>query len=160
MRRGRARWTCSTLSLNQPGSVALDGGRNALFAVQDRIAYKFYEGEDDSVLNQDEMDLYVYQQLRDLVDNGGFHQFFSNSPGSFGSRAKIAISRIRPPELIALYDCVLTAFPDSVPSEDRLERWKQLDAWGDDQYKPFETFDSAFTRSTTNCSRVHRPVSC
>ena len=43
-----------------PGSVALDGGLNALFAVQDRIAHKFYEGEDDSVLNQDEMDLYVY----------------------------------------------------------------------------------------------------
>ena len=111
-------------------------------ATAQRVAEKY---ENQGGLNDDQMDLYVYERLRGAVGNGGFYQFFTNNSGRLGLRAKSAIARIGPPELIPLYDCVLTAFPDSKPSEEFFGgTGKQLDAWGKEQSTLFLQLDNAF----------------
>jgi hypothetical protein len=91
-----------------------------------------------------ENDLDLFQTLEAEVDNGGFHQFFSNSSGDSALQTRQAVARIGPPAMLALYDCALTAFPGGKPEADRRARSEQLARWGDDQFKLFQDLDEGF----------------
>lgn len=93
-----------------------------------------------------EEDLHLHQRLDAEMHSGGFHRFFFSSTGDRAVRTREALARIGPPELLQLYDCALTAFPGSKPSDDRAERNAQLAIWGDTQFELFVTLDASYDR--------------
>lgn len=99
-----------------------------------------------SKLGEAQRDLVLHFDLEEQLNNGGFHQFFFSATGDRASETRAAVARIGPPDLLSLYDCALTAFPDAGPSTDRDARNAQLATWGSGQFELFEPLDFAFSR--------------
>ena len=87
--------------------------------------------------------LLLHFELEGEVLNGGFHQFFFNSSGDRALETRAVVAELGPKELLAIYDCALTAFPDGKPSPDRDARNAQLAAWGGAQFEVFDALDRA-----------------
>jgi len=101
-----------------------------------------------------ERDIWLWNGYSGEVFNGGHHQFFFNSSGDDALETRGALDRIGLGDVLKIYDCALTAFPDSKPSHDRNERNNQLARWGDNQFKIFERLDSAFYAITVSTPAV------
>jgi hypothetical protein len=118
------------------------------YAVLERLL-RTADGKGLAALTADERAVVFYDLMYGEVGNGGFHQFFFNSSGDDALEVRAAIERIGPPELLSIYDCALTAFPDSKPSRDRATRNSQLARWGERQFELFRNLDKAmFTLDT------------
>ena len=89
----------------------------------------------------EERNVYWLGVLKAQVGNGGFDQYFFNSSGDHALEARAALAAIGPREALDVYDCALSAFPDAAPSEDRDDRYRQLQRIGDDA---FDGCDSEF----------------
>jgi hypothetical protein len=97
-----------------------------------------------SGLTDVERDLKLHWLLEAEVMNGGFHQFFFNSTGDEALATREAVARIGPPQLMELYDCALSAFPNGKPEADRAKRNAQLSQWGEAQFELFAPLDRTF----------------
>lgn len=97
-----------------------------------------------SPLTEVERDVKLHWLLEAEVSNGGFHQFFFNSTGDEALATREAIARIGPAELLELYDCALSAFPNGKPDSDRAKRNAQLAQWGEAQFELFAPLDRTF----------------
>ncbi|MCA2978351.1 MAG: DUF4375 domain-containing protein [Myxococcaceae bacterium] len=82
-------------------------------------------------LNEDQRDLALYSRLIGEVGVNGFHGMFTNTLGNKALRTREAIVRMGPPELLAVYDCALTAFPSSTPHQRSDKRFDELRAWSE-----------------------------
>ncbi|MGJ8654155.1 MAG: DMP19 family protein [Opitutaceae bacterium] len=79
------------------------------------------------------------------VHNGGFNQYFFNSAGDDWKVIYSAMEKSEDIKGLEKFSKILSIFPNSSPSENREERWKQLDALGEDeQYELFEPHDEQF----------------
>jgi hypothetical protein len=78
------------------------------------------------------------------VLNGGHHQLFFNSSGDHAIETREALTEIELTDILAIYDCALTAFPNSRPDTDRLKRGEQLARWGAKQFEIFGQLDKAY----------------
>lgn len=78
------------------------------------------------------------------VNNGGFHQYFSNSSGDDWSTMLEGMRKAGDDLGVERFEKILARFPRGQPSKVRAERWKQLDSFGDGQYEVFEEEQTAF----------------
>lgn len=97
-----------------------------------------------AALTDSEKALSLWWTLDAEVNNGGFHQYFFNPSGDEAMATRDALARLGLRELLPLFDCALSAFPESTPSTDRDLRNDQLAAYGDTQFDLFEALDGAF----------------
>ncbi len=109
------------------------------------IVAKCDDGDRMDTLNSHERILYITQTLEQEINNGGFSQFFYNSPGDFANEVVEAFTAIGANKTAAICQKALSRFRGSVPT-DRIERQKQLDRmhceklWEkcDDQFYEYE----------------------
>ena len=73
--------------------------------------------------------LFVYEMELE-VKNGGIHQYFYNSTGDCWVEMLNALQIMKAEAIISLFERALAVFPNSMPSQKRDERWKQLDQIG------------------------------
>ncbi len=99
--------------------------------------------EDESTLSPAERDLWLLEVYRGEVSNGGHNQFFFNTSGDNALATRAAIVRLGLTDMLSIYDCALSAFPDGKPDPDRQRRYEQLASWGDNQFSIFEPLDRA-----------------
>jgi len=71
--------------------------------------------------------VFAFTWLAREVRNGGFHQFFFNSAGDSWKDVLDGLIAIGDEDGLARYRQVLSIFPDSTPSVDRLARLEQLE---------------------------------
>ncbi len=67
------------------------------------------------------------------VHNGGFDQLFFNSLGDHCLEIFEALRKLNAMKSYVLLEKAIGWFPNSAPSSDREERWKQLNLLGDDE---------------------------
>jgi hypothetical protein len=67
------------------------------------------------------------------VHNGGFDQLFFNSLGDHCLEILAGLKKIKAKKSAALLQKALCWFPESRPSSNRQERWKQLEIYEDDE---------------------------
>ena len=78
------------------------------------------------------------------VNNGGFYQYFFNSTADDWDVMLEGMRKAGDETGVKRFETVLARFPGGKPSKVRTERWKQLDSFGDGQYKVFDGDTSAF----------------
>ena len=131
--------SCSAAYTVAPKELARDAGVG-----QARAALLSRLMKQDGGVSPDERALKLHSLLEGEVLAGGFHRFFFNATGDEALATREAVALIGPAELLPLYDCALTAFPDSKPGADREARNAQLAAWGETQFELFALLDRAF----------------
>jgi hypothetical protein len=85
-----------------------------------------------------ERQLFLVATLAGEVHNGGFHQFFWNSSGDAARETRDALAAIGLPEVLALFDCALSAFPRSTPERNRKKRKRALDSMSPEMFGPLD----------------------
>jgi hypothetical protein len=90
------------------------------------------------------------------VHNGGFDQFFFNSLGDHCSEILDGLRKIKANNSLSLLEKAIGWFPDSNPSKDREERWKQLEPYEDnEQYETaLDNLDTEFYQYEDNLSEL------
>jgi uncharacterized protein (TIGR03067 family) len=78
------------------------------------------------------------------VDNGGFHQFFFNSPGDHALETAAALHRIGAPETAMLVQTACALFPNGKPSKDQGTRQLQLDEFTLDHLETLRDLEQRF----------------
>jgi hypothetical protein len=78
------------------------------------------------------------------VNNGGFHQYFSNSSGDDWDVILWGLQESNDQAGLRRFKEVLGVFPNARPYRNRVHRNRQLDSLGDAQWKAFDSFDKAF----------------
>ena len=78
------------------------------------------------------------------VNNGGFHQYFSNSSGDDWDIILWGLRESNDEDGLRRFKDVLAVFPNSLPYRNRVHRNHQLDSLGDRQWKAFDLFDKEF----------------
>lgn len=71
--------------------------------------------------------LYVVQLLDGEVFNGGFHQYFSNSPGKYAHETLAALRELGAPRAAGLLQRAIDAFPNKRVPPQRAKRNDELD---------------------------------
>jgi hypothetical protein len=94
-------------------------------------------------LSRTERALWFYDELDGEVNNGGFHQYFSNSSGDCALQALEALRTIGGKELLDLYERALAVFPSSRPAEDRETRNEQMSRIPN-EFEAWRTHDDAY----------------
>lgn len=110
----------------------------------DTVMERLMKIYDDPALSPRERELLLVWLHNGELFNGGHHQFFTNSSGNDALATRSAFASMGLAEVLAIYDCALTAFPDGKPDADRQKRQDQLARWGDKQFTIFERLDEAF----------------
>ena len=72
--------------------------------------------------------MFAFTWLAREVQNGGFHQFFFNSAGDYWKDVLDGLIAVGDEEGLARYRQVLSIFPNSTPSVNRITRLEQLNA--------------------------------
>jgi hypothetical protein len=95
-------------------------------------------------LSAPERVVWLFDVLDGEVNNGGFHQYFSNSSGDCALKTLEALRALPPgSELLALYERALAVFPASRPAEDRKTRNEQMSRLPD-EFESWHTHDDAY----------------
>jgi len=83
------------------------------------------------------------------VNNGGFHQYFSNPSGEFAAENVAALEKVEMIHAASLLRRALAAFPDNTPAKDHELRYEQLRSMPDSvQRELFDELTAAFFAST------------
>ncbi len=104
-------------------------------------------------LSPAERAIHFYGELEGEVNNGGFHQYFSNSSGNCALQTLAALRTIDAQELAALFERALAVFPSSRPAEDRRTRNEQMSRIPN-EFEAWSTHDEAFYKMTGNDARA------
>lgn len=116
--------------------------RHTLFdALQTLCSWKSLNNEP---LTELEQFIVVSTGLGMEVNNGGFHQYFFNSAADDWDIMLEGIRKAGDEDGVKRFEAVLGRFPNGRPSRIRSERWKQLDSFGEAQYKLFDPDTTAF----------------
>jgi hypothetical protein len=83
-------------------------------------------------------------ELEMEVNNGGFHQYYWNSPGDHARETVEALRTLRAHNTAELVIAANAVFGPEGPSADREQRWKQLEALGDRATTLWFDFDGGF----------------
>ena len=83
-------------------------------------------------------------ELEADVNNGGFHQYFSNSSGDTAFAVVEALKTIGARNMAAIASKACGVFPRAVPASDRAERTTQVDVLSAEQLKLLEELDGEF----------------
>jgi hypothetical protein len=78
------------------------------------------------------------------VNNGGFHQYFSNSAGDDWDIILWGLRESKDEDGLRRFKEVLAVFPNSQPYRNRVHRNCQLDSLRDRQWQVFNSFDEKF----------------
>ena len=84
---------------------------------------------------------YAVYDLETEINNGGFHQYFSNSAGDQSKTCLIALAEMEATAARALLVEALTIFPENFPVEDRNARNEQLDELDDEAFDRLSPLD-------------------
>ena len=95
-----------------------------LGAIEVLVGSKIYQNLTTSLA---ERMVFAFTWLAREVRNGGFHQYFFNSAGDYWKDVLDGLMAIGDEDGLARYRQVLSIFPDSTPSVDRLTRLEQLE---------------------------------
>jgi len=78
------------------------------------------------------------------VNNGGFHQYFSNSSGDDWDIILWGLQESKDQDGLRRFKEVLAVFPGAQPYRNRIHRGRQLDSLGEAQWKAFDSFDKDY----------------
>jgi len=81
-----------------------------------------------STFTKAEKGIYSVFWLNSQVHNGGFQQFFDNSYGDFSADVLPGLKMIGARWAIPIVEQAFAIFPGGMPSSDRTERMRQVDA--------------------------------
>lgn len=108
------------------------------------IAEKCDYGSNLEALSEPERVFYITQGLEMEVNNGGFWQFFFNTPTDIFGETAAAFEAIGADKTAALYREAVVAFGEEMP-EDRVSRIKMLGEFGmEEGYEILSPYDDAF----------------
>jgi hypothetical protein len=107
-----------------------------LGAIEVLVGSKIYQKLPTSI---SERMVFAFTWLAREVQNGGFHQFFSNSAGDFWKDVLNGLLQIEDEAGLAAFYETLSIFPKSTPSENRDTRIDQLSEL--EETKEQELFD-------------------
>ena len=117
----------------------------ALLAVTERIRSRFTSPKSFQTLTPGEQLVYLLGvELNGEVQNGGFHQYLSNSSGDNAEAAKAALRTIGAEAALAALDDACGVFPSGIAPAKRSARNKQLDRAEDDDP---DAVDARFDRA-------------
>lgn len=85
----------------------------------------------------------LIDELEAEVNNGGFHQYFSNSSGNNAEMALSSLEAVGAEKMATILRKAIAKFPSGIVPEDRDEREKMLDEIAPDCIG-FEELDSEF----------------
>lgn len=83
-------------------------------------------------------------ELEMEVNNGGFHQYYWNSPGDHAQEAIVALLELGAPQTSALLREANAFFGLDGPNPDREARWEQLDGLGEQATELWFELDGRF----------------
>ena len=99
--------------------------------------------------------VYCIDGLERDVNNGGFEQFFVNSPGDYAKETQAALRTIGAQETAALVARAIAVFPGG-PSPDADQRGKQVDALSDDALTQLDMLSAEFMEYRDDLSGLLR----
>lgn len=108
------------------------------------LVFGRYEAVGFAGLQPAERIVHCVDGLERDVNNGGFSQFFFNSPGDYSQETLAALQQIGAEHTARLVQRAMSVFPDGRPSPDRSQRQDQLDALGEEQAAVFDDVDGQF----------------
>lgn len=95
-------------------------------------------------LTETEKIFYCVYWLEGEINNGGFHQYFSNSAGDHAIETVSALKKIGAGYTAEILEQSLTVFPEKAPFSDREKRQEQLFAIGEENEKLLNELDDKF----------------
>jgi hypothetical protein len=124
-----------------------------LFSLVDEIQGK--EGRlGRSRLSTKERTFILVWALEAEVNNGGFHQFFSNSSGDHSLETARALRMIGANSMASLVDQANVLLGAQGPSTNRNERQEQLESLTEEQQERLSELDTSFYKYPDNLSEL------
>ncbi len=108
-------------------------------------------------ISRAEKNVALVSMLYAEVNNGGFAQFFSNSPGDYASELALALCEVGLTDDFKMYEEALGAFPH-VLSTDVEERRSQLDSTPSKTAGVWRELESRFYADKERSSRVDQAL--
>ena len=99
--------------------------------------------------------VYCVDGLERDVNNGGFEQFFLNSPGEYAREAEAALRTIGAHHTAALVEQAIAVFPGG-PAPDQDGRAEQVDALSDDARARLDSLSAEFVEYHDDLSGLIR----
>ena len=96
----------------------------------------------------------VIWELEAEVNNGGFHQYFSNSSGDTAFAVVDALKAVGAHHAARIAADANGVFPRSAPPRDRTQRQHLLDSLGPEQRTLLESLDEEFYRYPDNLTEL------
>lgn len=118
-----------------------------VYEMSDYIVEKCDYGSNLNALSEAERVLYITQTLEMEVNNGGFWQFFFNTPENVFRETAAALEAIGAEKTSSLYCEAAAAFGEEMPSS-RTSRMRMLGKFGmEEGYEILAPYDDAFFAS-------------
>ncbi len=126
----------------------------SIIDLHDYIAQLCKWGEDLTVLNDAQKNFYYIQSLEMEVNNGGFHQYFLNSPGDDTHETVLALKSINADKTANILQDAINIFPKKTVPKDRKERHEALGEIPD-EFHAFSGLDSRFLKYDDNLNLLN-----
>ena len=125
----------------------------ALLAIWERIDSRMIGPDFEEELTRGERLLHtLFFVMTGEIENGGIHQFFSNSSGDLAEEAKIGLQEIGAKNVLAVLNNASKVFPNGRVPTDRVRRndilTEREDEEGDALWTRFDGFDREYYRLT------------
>jgi hypothetical protein len=127
--------------LEYPQKAKIQGRKPVFEALQLLCSWKYINQVELTQIERYTLNL---DSVRIEVNNGGFHQYFSNSSGDDWDIILWGLQESHDEEGLRRFNEVLSVFPHGRPFRNRVHRNRQLDALGERQWKVFDSFDKDF----------------
>jgi hypothetical protein len=122
-----------------------------LVALYHLIGYALEEGATDVKEGTDITDypklfkqVILLNEFTAQIDNGGFHQFFTNPQGDYALETFEILKEIGATNTVELFREALTIFPNGIPSTDHSTRDKQVDDSGEEGTQLLYSLDERY----------------
>ncbi|MCH2235593.1 MAG: DMP19 family protein [Crocinitomicaceae bacterium] len=124
--------------------LAMEDHTEAVIELDEQLNEKTNYGEDLSKLTESEKTVLFIENLEIEVNNGGFHQFYSNSSGDYSLETYEALLTIGADSMAKIMNDANSILPNKTIPSNRTERINILEEHEDQLWDKWEECDSKF----------------